>query len=183
MPRLKEVAEILIDADTLWNEAGDFSSLARWHPQVSGISVSDEPAGRLRVLRFKAGAEQLERLHVADAEHRVYRYSIERTGLPVRDYTAEFRIEAVDVYRSRLVWEARFTLADPSDDRTVERIRHFLHEGAASLQAKYRPYAEREPDGVETAIADADKKVRTGTANEPIRNTPPAGAWNDTSSD
>lgn len=28
-------------------------------------------------------------------------------------------------------------------------------------------------------IADADKLARTGSVDEPIRNTPPAGAWND----
>jgi hypothetical protein len=28
-------------------------------------------------------------------------------------------------------------------------------------------------------IADADKKARTGSEREPVRNTPPAGDWND----
>jgi hypothetical protein len=41
----------------------------------------------------------------------------------------------------------------------------------------------REPRGVEKEIAEADKKARTGSKSEPLRNTPPAGAWNDTSSD
>jgi hypothetical protein len=41
----------------------------------------------------------------------------------------------------------------------------------------------REPRGVEQEIAEADKKARTGSKSEPVRNTPPAGAWNDTSSD
>jgi hypothetical protein len=40
-----------------------------------------------------------------------------------------------------------------------------------------------DPRGIEKGIADADKKARTGTAQEPVRNTPPAGAWNDTASD
>ena len=40
-----------------------------------------------------------------------------------------------------------------------------------------------EPRGIERGIADADKKARTGNAREEIRNTPPAGSWNDTSSD
>jgi hypothetical protein len=40
-----------------------------------------------------------------------------------------------------------------------------------------------EPRGIEKGIADADKKARTGTAQEPLRNTPPAGAWNDTAAD
>lgn len=32
---------------------------------------------------------------------------------------------------------------------------------------------------VQRGIADADKKARTGTLQEPVRNTPPAGDWND----
>lgn len=41
----------------------------------------------------------------------------------------------------------------------------------------------QEPRGVDKGVADADKKARTGKTEEPVRNTPPAGAWNDTSSD
>ncbi len=40
-----------------------------------------------------------------------------------------------------------------------------------------------EPRGIERGIADADKKARTGSTDERVRNTPPAGAWNDTASD
>jgi hypothetical protein len=40
-----------------------------------------------------------------------------------------------------------------------------------------------EPRGIEKDIADADKKARSGSTHEPLRNTPPAGAWNDTAAD
>jgi hypothetical protein len=40
-----------------------------------------------------------------------------------------------------------------------------------------------EPRGVERHIADADKKARTGAEEEPVRNTPPAGKWNETAAD
>jgi hypothetical protein len=40
-----------------------------------------------------------------------------------------------------------------------------------------------EPQGIQKEIADADKKVRTGATKEAVRNTPPAGAWNETSGD
>lgn len=40
-----------------------------------------------------------------------------------------------------------------------------------------------EPQGVQKGIADADKKARTGSTEEKVRNTPPAGAWNETSGD
>jgi hypothetical protein len=41
----------------------------------------------------------------------------------------------------------------------------------------------QEPRGVKKRIADADKVARTGSTVEPVRNTPPAGHWNDTSGD
>ena len=43
--------------------------------------------------------------------------------------------------------------------------------------------SKRGPRRVKYDIADADKVARTGSKDEPVRNTPPAGAWNDTSSD
>lgn len=84
---------------------------------------------------------------------------------------------------SRIVWEVQVTLVEENDDRTVDAIRTFLRNGVAGIQAKYRPYANEEAAGVETHIADADKETRTGTAGERVKNTPPAGAWNETSAD
>lgn len=40
-----------------------------------------------------------------------------------------------------------------------------------------------EPRGIDRGIADADKKARTGSPDERVRNTPHAGTWNDTASD
>jgi hypothetical protein len=40
-----------------------------------------------------------------------------------------------------------------------------------------------EPQGVQHDVAEADKKARSGKKHEQVRNTPPAGAWNDTTHD
>jgi len=45
------------------------------------------------------------------------------------------------------------------------------------------PRPDRDKPGVQHDIADADKIARTGAPKETVRNTPPAGAWNDTSHD
>ncbi len=45
------------------------------------------------------------------------------------------------------------------------------------------PAMRRYAQGVQRHVADADKMARTGSNEEPVRNTPPAGAWNDTSAD
>jgi hypothetical protein len=41
----------------------------------------------------------------------------------------------------------------------------------------------QEPRGLQSGIAAQDCQVRSGSEHEPVRNTPPAGAWNDTSHD
>jgi Polyketide cyclase / dehydrase and lipid transport len=183
MLSVEEATEVMVDADRLWKKVGDFGTAPRWHPQVSGVTVIDGPGGRARLLQFKTGGEQLERLQTVDDAHKVYRYTVERTSLPIQDFAGELRVEAASGDTSRIVWTAHFTLADEGDGRTIEAVRHFLHDGAVGIEAEYRPYANDEARAVDTEIADEDQKTRTGTADEPVRNTPPAGAWNDTSSD
>lgn len=56
-------------------------------------------------------------------------------------------------------------------------------EDAAAGQAGEASSPQRERRGVEKEIADADKIARTGSTKEKVRDTPPAGAWNDTSAD
>lgn len=41
------------------------------------------------------------------------------------------------------------------------------------------PEARAKRGQVQTGIADADKKARTGSEQEPVRNTPPGGEWNE----
>jgi hypothetical protein len=41
----------------------------------------------------------------------------------------------------------------------------------------------QEPRGVQEHIADDDKLARTGSVDEKVRDTPPAGEWNDTTYD
>lgn len=50
-----------------------------------------------------------------------------------------------------------------------------------NLRKDRRPMAGAgdEPWGVESDIADADKKARTGSTQEPVRNTPPFGDFED----
>jgi hypothetical protein len=43
--------------------------------------------------------------------------------------------------------------------------------------------ADRDNRGVQHDIAKADKVARTGSSDERVRDTPPAGAWNDTTHD
>jgi hypothetical protein len=58
---------------------------------------------------------------------------------------------------------------------------HIPHDSEKTLPSD-RSGVRREPGGKHPGIADEDKRVRTGRVDEPVRDTPPAGSWNDVAS-
>jgi hypothetical protein len=57
---------------------------------------------------------------------------------------------------------------------------HVPHDSEKPLPTD-RSRVPRESGSKQPGIADADKRVRSGTADEAVRSTPPAGKWNDVS--
>ena len=91
----------------------------------------------MRIARANEGAVQAERLQTFDPERRLYRYTMEITSMPVRDYTGEFRIDPAGKDASLVVWSAQFELTPEGDGRTVESVRRFLHAGTESLRHRF----------------------------------------------
>ena len=137
MPHISETATIPRDPETLWNEIGRFGSVGEWHPMLDSVDTFGVGMDVIRIARAKGGGEQIERLQSVDALQRVYRYTMERTSMPVCDYTGEFRIEPADDAASRITWSASFELTPEGDGRAVEAVRKFLHAGTESLRSRY----------------------------------------------
>jgi hypothetical protein len=93
--------------------------------------------------------------------------------------------------------EEELHMGSANEDKSPERQAERPQTRSASLKPHYRPNQDedrkaveghpnesgvgREPRGVQKGIADADDKARAAAgAKEPVRNTPPAGDWNDT---
>jgi hypothetical protein len=101
---------------------------------VEIIGQGTEP---MRVAFGKEGAHQVERLRSLDPKHHLYRYTIEDTSMPVRDYAGEFRIDPAGDAASLVVWSAQFELTQDGDGRTVESVRRFLRCGTESLKRRF----------------------------------------------
>lgn len=56
---------------------------------------------------------------------------------------------------------------------------HIPHESERTLPSTGGAPGGRKAGTVQPGLADADKRARTGKVQEPVRNTPPAGSWND----
>lgn len=137
MPKITETATIGVDPETLWNEIGGFGSVGEWHPMVSSVDVLGQGTGAMRVAHGDAGEDQTERLQALDSDRHLYRYTIERASMPVRDYRGEFRIDPSGGAASVVIWSAQFELTEEGDGRTIESVRRFLHTGTESLRSRF----------------------------------------------
>ena len=124
-------------------------------------------------MRPKGFKRSDERLKDDIAERLMYRDDVDSSDVSLEVKDGKVTLEGtVPVRWMRYVVddiaESVMGVEDVENNVRVRRFGGSLSDGATP-----------EPRGVETHIADADKKARTGSEDEAVRNTPPAGAWND----
>ena len=79
---------------------------------------------------------QIERLLSIDSIRREMRYEIQKTALPVKNWTAVFCIEPAGAGHSRVVIIEHYEPTDP-DDSAAAQIRSFLRAGLDALARRY----------------------------------------------
>jgi hypothetical protein len=136
MTRVVEKVRIAKAADALWQEIGSFGAVGRWYPMLSRVETTGERDGCLRTAEGRDGSRQTERLIKALPGRRSYCYRMEQTALPVRDYTAELRVDDNSDNTSTVVWSADFEPVS-DDTKTIEGIREFLKAGLNNIAALY----------------------------------------------
>src|SRR5262245_55999316 len=96
MPHIEVTADIPVEPDTLWEAIGACQVVGGWHPMPAGVEGEGEDPGAIRTATGTDGSEQVERLDEVDRARRRYRYTMESTAMPVRDYHAELRVDPGD---------------------------------------------------------------------------------------
>jgi len=119
-------------AERMRSIASRFHAVGEWHPWVSQV----QHEGPVRIPVDRDGNRQTERLLESSAEHHFYRYRMESTGLPVRDWHAELRVDDNRDGSSTVVWSAEF---EPVADNveTTARIGNFMRAGLDHLAATH----------------------------------------------
>jgi hypothetical protein len=102
-----------------------------------------------------------------------------RRGVLARSHGAarECRPSTPTTWPAKLASRVR---AVPAEGKVRPRKRK---RTAMGVRADMDALGNRKQRGVQRGIADADKIARTGSRDESVRDTPPAGAWNDVSGD
>ncbi|HJZ61049.1 MAG TPA: SRPBCC family protein [Miltoncostaeaceae bacterium] len=131
------VAQVAVDADTLWRAIGSFQGIGEWHPMLDQVEGDGEEPGAIRRAIGKDGSEQVECLYEVDPVQRFYRYTIVSRALQVRDYIAELQVQPKDDGTSTVSWTSDFETTGDQDE-TVGMIQGFLEAGVQSLAERYR---------------------------------------------
>jgi mxaD protein len=136
MTAVIESARIRMDADQLWEKVGGFGEIV-WHPSLArGESIGNRP-GALRYVETWDGQRQVERLDEIDARRHLYRYTMQSSGLPIENCTAELRVDALTPEASLVTWSARFDVTAGDEVAGADMVRGFFRAGLEGLQASY----------------------------------------------
>ena len=135
MTKIVETVRIAEDPDTLWREIVEFGAVGDWHPMLAKVDSEGDREGALRMAEGRDGSRQTERLLEMAPEHHRYRYRMEITALPVRDYVGELRVEGNADQTSTVKWSAEFEPTSGDEAGTAQTIRGFLKAGLDNLRA------------------------------------------------
>lgn len=137
MPHVEASADIPVDADTLWEAVGSFRSVGDWHPMLAQVEVDGDGPGAIRTATTHDGSQQVERLHEIHTTEHFYRYTMEASPMPVRDYVAEFRVQSDTNGNSTIRWTADFETTSDDPASTVDMVQQFLTTGLDQLRRQY----------------------------------------------
>lgn len=135
--RIIESVRVAAAPAPLWREIGSFGAVGRWHPLLARVDIEGERAGCRRTAEGRDGSRQVEQLLESSPEDHFYRYRMEATGMPVRDYVGELRVEHDGDSGSTVVWSAEFE--PEGDERQVaEGVHSFIKAALDRLERMHR---------------------------------------------
>lgn len=125
MPQIDFQRDMAFPASRVWAVLEDFGNM-EWAAGVKKVELIGDGVGMTRRLHMDGMDPIDEVLESRDAATMSYSYSIPRgIPLPVTDYLASARVEALGDERCRVHWHARCTPTDPSiSDPQLEEMLH-----------------------------------------------------------
>ena len=138
MPKVTMSTPIAMNADSLWQAIGSFSSIGQRHPMMEKVDSQGEQKGSLRTLQLVGGAKLIERLEEISPTERLYRYSIVESPLPISDYFSEIRVKDNGDGTSTVEWSSDFKVNNASGENdVVKTVQEVYKAGLDNLTKLY----------------------------------------------
>ena len=98
--------EVKAPPDKVWAMIGPFCSIKDWHPAIGQCTQS----GEVRTLTTKDGKAQfVEKQTSADNKTMSYTYAIEKSPLPITNYTSTLKVTPKGSDMSLVQWSSTYT--------------------------------------------------------------------------
>ena len=134
MLEVNESVQIAADVNSVRDYAGDFCAIATWHEAVVGCETMEEDGATYRTLTLGDGGQIKERQDSSSADG--YSYTITASPLPVKNYSADFRITGDDA-NTMVTWQVGFLADGATDAEAQELITGIFSSGLAAIQANF----------------------------------------------
>jgi len=127
--------DVAKSAAAVWDILGEFNGLNNWHPAISAsdLTGSGTQPGDVRVLTLADGAKITEQLQAYNSTAMSYRYSIEESPLPVKNYLSSISVEDTSAGNSRISWTSTFDADGADDDEAQNIIKGIYEAGLGNL--------------------------------------------------
>lgn len=136
--RIIESVRVAEAPEALWREIGSFGAVGKWHPLLARVDCEGERSGCRRTAEGQDGSRQIERLLETSPRAHFYRYRMESSGMPVRDYVGELRVESDGDSGSNVVWSAEFEAAGGNERKVAQSVLGFFKAGLHNLERLHR---------------------------------------------
>lgn len=118
-------------ADKVWALIGPFCAIKDWHPAIGECTEADGT----RTLTTKDGKGQfVEKETANDQRDMTYTYAIEKSPLPVSDYTSTLKVVAKDKGSSTVQWSSTYTPEKGKEQDALSAITGIYQAGLDGIQ-------------------------------------------------
>ena len=130
--------DIAFPVERVWAVLEDFGNM-EWAPGVSRTELIGSGIGMTRRLHMDGMEPIDEVLESMDAANMTYSYSIPRgLPLPITDYLATARLEALDAHNTRVRWSCECSPVDPGlSPEELETMIHATYNLLVDMVSQY----------------------------------------------
>lgn len=130
--------EIKAAPEKVWDLAGDFGGIHRWHPAAKSTDITKgdkDKTGAERTITLQDGGKIMERLTARNAKRMTYSYVILEGVLPVSNYRSTMTLTKAGKDTTKVKWTSTFTAKKGATDKAaVEAITGVYKGGLDNLK-------------------------------------------------
>jgi len=113
----------------VWEIAGAFDGLHKWHPAATASVMSNE--GKTRLLTLVDGAKVVENLVKQTDDS--YTYEIVEGSLPVVSYKSTISVKSISDNETKVTWSSAFSADGVSNEDAINAIASVYDSGLNNL--------------------------------------------------